>query len=61
MCYLWYSNWFKIETTLEANSEAYSEPFQTSKMDAHVDTLFRDDFSDFEGFLISSSMIMSIS
>ena len=35
ICYLWYSNWFKNETslTLEANSEAYSEPCQTSKME----------------------------
>ena len=35
ICYLWYSNWFKNETslTLEANSEAYSEPCQTSKIE----------------------------
>ena len=35
ICYLWYSNWFKNETslTLNTNSEAYSEPCQTSKME----------------------------
>ena len=33
-CYLWYLNWFKYEAslTLDARSEAYSEPFQTSKI-----------------------------
>ena len=35
ICYLWYSNWFKNETSLilNTNSEAYSEPCQTSKME----------------------------
>ena len=33
-CYLWYLNWFKNEAslTLDARSEAYSEPFQSSKI-----------------------------
>ena len=33
--YLWYLNWFKDGTrlTLQTNSEAYSEPCQTSKME----------------------------
>ena len=35
ICYLWYSNWCKNETSLplEADSEAYSEPSQTSKIE----------------------------
>ena len=35
ICYLWYSNWFKNETslTLEANSEICSEPCQTSNIE----------------------------
>ena len=35
ICYLWYLNWFKNETslTLEANLETYSEPCQISKME----------------------------
>ena len=34
ICYFWCSNWFGFETslTLKANSVAYSEPCQTSKM-----------------------------
>ena len=41
MWYLWYSNLFKNETslTLEANSEAYSGPCQTSKMEVFVQTV----------------------
>ena len=47
ICYLWYSNWFKNETslTLEANSEAlytlytYLEPCQTAKMEFFAKTV----------------------
>ena len=54
ICYLWYSNWFKNETfvTLEGNSEAYSEPCQTSKTE--VFTKIVNAFSFFTNFAKSS-------